>query len=62
VENISKFATEFDDKGLGTISVDTAPFQADPDIAGLTIYLRPMPLVPVILTSPCMWDHLARVI
>jgi hypothetical protein len=37
VENICKFATRFDDKGRGTISVDTAPFQADPDIAGLAI-------------------------
>jgi hypothetical protein len=37
VEDISKFATEFDDKGRGTISVDTAPFQADPDVAGLAI-------------------------
>jgi hypothetical protein len=37
VEEITKFGNEFDDKGRGSTMVDTVPFQADPDIAGLAI-------------------------
>jgi hypothetical protein len=37
VEEITKFGNEFDDQGRGSIMVDTAPFQADPDIAGLAL-------------------------
>jgi hypothetical protein len=37
VEEITKFGNEFDDKGRGSITVDAAPFQADPDVAGLAL-------------------------
>jgi hypothetical protein len=37
VEEITKFGNEFDDKGRGSTMVDTATFQADPNVAGLAL-------------------------